>query len=307
MKQIVRYSYFFIILFFVAGFTSCVKDRNPGATDFSNLQPLLEIRDNISGVGNDAGLSNFSRATLHLLPADSTDTLNFYVNLASVNTLDKDLAVTVDINPAALTAYNGDPSHTVQFEMMPDSVYSLGTKTFTIPAGQRVAMVPVILYPNKIDPTKSYMLPLGIMQGQGVNISANYGTIYYHTIGNPYAGNYTVVGTRTNYTGAASGGVIAGVVDLASTGPKSASPESPTVVDITYANFDPSSFYIITFDPVTQTITDATVNADFTSTVSNFGVDFATYDAATKTIHIKSHYTNGAGNDRVIEETLTHQ
>lgn len=307
MKQIVKYSYFIIILFFVTGLTSCVKDRNPGATDFSTLQPLLEIRNNISGLGNDAGLSNFSRATLHFPGSDLADTLNFYINLASVNTLDKDLTVTVDVNPAALTAYNGDPSHAVQFEMMPDSVYSLATKTYTIPAGQRIALVPVIIYPSKIDPTKSYMLPIGILQAEGQNISANYGTIYYHTIGNPYAGNYSVVGTRTNYTGAASGGVVASVADLAANSPKAASPESPTVVDISYANFGTDAFYIITFDPATQTITDATVDEAFTSSVSNFGIDFANYDPATKTIHIKSHYTNSAGNDRVIEETLTHQ
>ncbi len=149
------------------------------------------------------------------------------------------------------------------------------------------------------------MLPISITDAQGLNISANYGTIYYHTIGNPYAGDYSVVGYRRNFTGASSGGIYSDI-DLADYSPKNAAPESPTVVDISYANFGPDAIYIITFDPATQTITDAAVDEDFVASVSNFGIDLAEYDAATKTIHIKSHYTNSVGNDRIIEEWLTH-
>ncbi len=304
MKQIVKYTYYtylIIILFFIASLSGCIKDRNPGATDFSNLKPLLEIRDNISGVGNDAGLANFSRATLIFLSTEP-DTTGFYVNIASVNPLTQDLNVTVDIDDAVISSYNATSD--VKYEKLPEGSYSFTQKQVTIKAGERVGLFPLILFPDKIDPTKDYMLPISIKDAQGQAISGNYGTIYYHTIGNPYAGNYSVVGTRTNYTGGASGGVVAGVTDLAGYSPKLAAPETKTTVVINYANFGSDANYHISFDTTTQTITD--VNIDLTG-VSNLSVDLAEYVAATKTIHIKSHYSNSAGNDRVIEETFTKQ
>jgi hypothetical protein len=191
MNKILKYSYFIVGFVLFAGMNACVKDRNDLATDFSNLQPLLEIRDNISGVGNDAGLANFSRATLSFAD-DTIDThiQSFYVNLASVNALNKDVSVTVGADQAALDAYNADAIHLTKFDMMPDSIYTIQNSQVTIAAGERVALISVQFTPSKIDPSKSYMLPISITDAGGINISGNYGTIYYHVIGNALAGNY---------------------------------------------------------------------------------------------------------------------
>lgn len=191
MKYILKFSYL-ITCVSLLGLGSCVKDRNDLATDFSNLQPLVEIRDNISGIGNDAGLSNFGKATLNF--GDDTTDLHiqsFYVNLASVYPLNHDLKVTVGVDQSALDAYNADPNNGTKFEMMPDSIYTLLQTQVTIPAGERVALVSVQFTPSKIDPSKSYMLPISVTDAEGTNISGNFGTIYYHLIGNPIAGSYS--------------------------------------------------------------------------------------------------------------------
>ena len=194
MKYLSNYSYLITGISLVFALGSCVKDRNDLATDFSNIQPIVEIRDNISGVGNDAGLANFGKAALNL-SADHPDTVSFYVNLASVNVMNHDISVTLAIDDAARVAYNADAlaadPNAVQYEPLPDSVFSFTQTQTTIPAGLRVGMVSVVFDKSKIpDPVKSYMLPITITDASGLTISGNFATIYYHVIGNPLAGNY---------------------------------------------------------------------------------------------------------------------
>ena len=242
---------------FLLTMSACVKDRNEQGTDFSNLQPLVEIRDNISGVGNDAGLANFGKASLNFT-ADP-DTVSFYVNLASVNVLNHDVTVTVDVSQDALDAYNADPAHTIKYDLMPDSVYSFIKKDVVIKAGERVDNVSIELYPSKIDPSKSYMLPVSITDAGGINISGNFGTIYYHLIGNPLAGNYYQSFYRYN--------------DIDTTLPPNStvfedqlvtvSPESPTTL------FLPESYL--------QTFTGGGISLSFTNTngvLSDFATSF---------------------------------
>jgi len=318
MNKILKYSYFIAGFVLFAGMNACVKDRNDLATDFSNLQSLVEIRDNISGLGNDAGLANFSRASLSFSHDDETDTAYFYVNIASVNTLSTELTVTIGVDADALAAYNADATHTVKFDAMPDSIFSIPQTEFTIPAGERVALVMVIFHPSKFDQSKSYMLPVSITDADGINISGNYGTIYYHSIGNPNAGiydydpanppiRYSYTGQIIySYPGPYPGGYT--TVDLRPYYPKTASPVDPTTISIPYANGFVDM--LITQDPSTGDITNITL-ADL-STVSNFLVYYSSFDAVTKTFHIISHYNNvadppGSGNDRIIDETFTKQ
>lgn len=188
-----QYPLFIAGLFMAACFSSCVKDRNDLNTDFSKLEALMEIR---TPVVNQSGLLNFAAATLFF--SGDPDTVSFYVNLASVNTLNRDITVNVDIDNAALEKYNASNSAGDPYELFPDSTFSFTQKQVTVKAGSRVAMVSVIYYPSKIDPSKNYMLPVSIKDASGINISANFSTIYYHVIGNPLAGNYFWDFTRWN-------------------------------------------------------------------------------------------------------------
>jgi hypothetical protein len=261
MNKILKYSYFIAGFVLFAGMNACVKDRNDLATDFSNLQPLLEIRDNISGIGNDAGLANFSRASLNFAN-DTTDThiQSFYVNLASVNVLSKDISVTVGVDQAALDAYNADASHTTKYEMMPDSIFTLLNTTVTIAAGERVALVSIQLTPGKIDPSQSYMLPISITAADGITISGNYGTIYYHVIGNPLAGNYLQDFYRWNDVPDTTGAPNSTVFEDE---PTPINPESPNTI------FLPESYL--------QTFTGGGISLSFTNNggvLSDFSVSF---------------------------------
>lgn len=194
MKQILKYSYFFaaVSMFFTLG--ACVKNRNDSATDFTQIKPIVEIRDNISGLGNDAGLAYFAKASLSFIGDPHTQ--SFYVNMASVYALDKDVTVTLGIDEAALAAYNADPLNPVKYELFPDSLYSFAENQVTIKAGERVALVSLEFFPTNIDGSKNYMLPISITDASGVDISGNFGTIYYHVVGNPFAGTYNWDFTR---------------------------------------------------------------------------------------------------------------
>lgn len=285
---------------------ACVKNRNANATDFSQITPILEIRDNISGIGNDAGLSNFGKASLSF--TSDTGTFSFYVNLASEFTLDHDITVTVGIDNAALQSYNADPANAVDYELMPDSIFSLPATQVTIKAHERVALVSVDVYANKIDPSKSYMLPISITDASGINISGNFGTIYYHVIGNCLAGTYDVVGTRTNYTGAVSGGIISSVTDLSANSPKIVIPVDPTHTLVDYANLGGSGWaYSLTYDCAAGGNLVAVGNdvALASALAGTFSITTATYDPELKQIYLLSTYTNTSGNARVVEEWLT--
>lgn len=189
--------YFILISGFasIVSLDSCVKNRNNLNTDFSGLQPMVELR---TPPPNVSGLLNFGTASLLLAGQPDPDTVIAYVNLASVNALGKDLQVTVDADNAALTNYNA--GSTIKYTLFPDSTFSILQKQVTVPAGQHVAAVKIVFHPNKIDFSKNYMLPLSIKDAQGVNISGNFGTIYYHQIGNPLAGSYLQSFSRWNNT-----------------------------------------------------------------------------------------------------------
>jgi len=152
--------------------SSCLKD-NP-AVDFSTVGTIIEILP-----PNGGGLENFDAAALEFTPTDAIDSADIDLNIASPQPLKKDLTITLDIDDDLRTAYN--TNHDTHFEAMPDSVFSFPVKSVTIPAGGRLDTVRVIFYPDKIDATKNYMLPVSIKDAQGETISGNFGSIYFHT------------------------------------------------------------------------------------------------------------------------------
>jgi len=163
--------------------TSCVKDRNVGP-DFSSTKPVLELRTPIDDI---AGLAYFGRAVIGTLP----DTVQFYANLASANTLSQDINVTIGVDPSRMDEYNSDDANALKYELLPDSAYSILETSGTIVAGQRIDSFQVAFFKDKIDPTRNYMLPIAITDGGNVLISKNMGLIYFHAIGNPLAGTYS--------------------------------------------------------------------------------------------------------------------
>ena len=274
------------------GFTSCLKDKNsPTNLSGTSSPAFIEIPG--------GGLGNFSGSALNV--SGTADTLVFYVNLAYKETFTKDITVNLDYDAAALAAYN--TGYINQYAKFPDSIFSFTQKQVVIKAGQRVAPVNLIVFPGKIDPTKNYMLPISVKDAQGTLISGNFGTIYYHLIGNPIAGSYNYVGTRMNYT-TAVGSALASTNNLSGT--KTASPVDAKNIAIDYANLGGSSWqYVITYDGTNISVAPNQTMSDGISSGS-FKVYFITYDKALKQIHVKTEYTNTAGAARLVEETFTH-
>lgn len=287
--------------------SSCIKNYRDGETQFSNLQPVVLIPE--------GGLAAFGSQALNYPPDDESDTFYFRINYAATNVAPADEKVTIGIDKAALDSYNGGSS--VQYKMFPSSIYSFTTTEVTIKAGQNYSdPIPVVVHPNKVDPTQNFMLPISISAAPGNTIiSSNFATLYLHFIGNPVAGTYNGTGVRNNYIGSISytyPGPIptpASVLDLTPYYPKVAAPDDPHTVEIPYVNLGNPYNLIVTMDDDLN-IVSVEPNATLAAILSNFSVYLAAYDKSTKTFHLITHYNNdpgGAGNDRIADETLVHQ
>jgi hypothetical protein len=152
-----------------------------------------------NGNGLGTGLEFFGGGTLTFPdPTALADTVFYIVNIAAPNPVSKATAVTVGVDPNIVTTYNADTNNAVKFEVMPDSLYSFINNSVTIQQGKYLDTIRMIFYPYKFDPTKSYMAPVTITDAAGTAISANFATIYFHTIGNAIAGAYLWDYTRWN-------------------------------------------------------------------------------------------------------------
>lgn len=178
-----------ILLAGVTLLSSCLKDDR--YVDFGASKPIVEIPL--------SGLSNFSKDAI----TDAGDTIvkQFAVNLASPSTLSTDLNVTLAVDPAIINSYYAQSDKSVIYLPMPAGSYVFTDTKVTISKGTRTKVVSVTFYKNKLDPSKSYMLPIKIADGGGQTISGNFGIKYYHFIGNDFAGTYKHQFTRTPPSG----------------------------------------------------------------------------------------------------------
>lgn len=302
-------------------FASCVKNRNDGATDFSQLAPVVQILE--------GGLKNFGASGLLFPGTDLSDTAYFTINYAASTTAPADVAVTLAVDDAARLAYNA--SHLVQYEKMPDSLFKFTQTAVTVKAGQNYSgPVKLTVYPSKISAANSYMVAITITAASGNNISGNFGTIYYHVIGNPLSGPYNLIGTRYNYSGTvsyagpvgANANIPAGFVsttNLTALSPKTALSVDAQTVTMSFSNLGFGSGFEFGY-LITGGIGFSTITLDYNAAflTGNSSIDrfiFAgSYIPPSPTqkpaFHFVTHYNNnpaGGGNDRIIDEAFTHQ
>ena len=180
-----------IIFFAITSLNSCIKD-DPNGVDSSNNTAKIVILEG----GMEA--ANFSGAGLSFPGTDATDTTYFHLNYAGNQVAPNDVTVTIGYDADALAAYNASSS-TLQYQKFPDSIYSFTSTTVKIKAGQSYSdAIPLAIFPSKVDGSQNYMLPISVKDAQGNAISGNFKTIYYHMIGNIFAGSYTVYYSRWN-------------------------------------------------------------------------------------------------------------
>ena len=303
----------------IFGLNACVKDRNPGATDFSNLAPTVSIVE--------GGLAKFSSQSLVFPGTDDSDTYAFRVNYAATTVAPRDITITLAYDAAALTAYNADPANQF-YNKFPDSIYQQLQTKVIIKKGQSYSnAINLVIFPSKIDPSKNYMLPVSIVDAEGIVIASNFRTIYFHLIGNPLAGPYKTVGKRYNYTGQVSWAgpsdpyptPFADGTTAAYNSIVIAAPVNSLTVKLINGNVpDPaggSAFYYITANDATFSSISYDQGPTFEAGYSNIKRYILNYSfigagiaASPKpTFHLITKYTNGGGNDRIVDQTFTHQ
>jgi hypothetical protein len=270
---------------------SCLKDKNQSA-NFSGeeTQPIVEIPE--------GGMGNFAASALNL--TSDPDTIIFHVNLASTEFLNHDVTVTIGYDAAALASYNARGG--LQYQKFPDSIYKLPTTKVTIKAGTRAVAIPLIMYTSKIDPTTNYMLPVTIMDASGVTPSGNFGTIWFHLIGNPIAGSYTHEWIRWNNatgTGTPTFDQIYGDA-FSPIDPNTIAVQSGTgvtyIVHFDGTNINNLSNFQASFDPADVAAAGITITSGPTVVLA---------DPVNKKYTFTFNYTNSAGSPRVIQDKFT--
>ena len=172
--------------------SSCLKDKSH-YVNFDTGQTFVDFPK--------GGLSGYGAQAITEAPADSVNgepntneaiTRAFAVNVASQNLPTAPTTVTlgIDTSKATIDALNkAEPG--IGYVAMPANAFSFTGTKVTVPAGQQYANTSVTFYKALLDPSKSYVLPIVIKDGGGKKISANLNTLFYHFIGNDFAGVYS--------------------------------------------------------------------------------------------------------------------
>lgn len=243
------------------------------------------------GTTVNSGLRYFANGALLYPPTDEVDTATYAVTIQG--TVTKDVTVTIATPEDALDDYlYGDK---INYQMMPDSVYDFVNTTAVIKAGQNYAEFKIAFYPNKIDFTKDLMLPVTATNDASLTTSSNFGFVYFHVVGNPYAGSY-----KSTYTLQRPG--VADVVQVENPKILIAKDKQILSQQAGKAVFNNSTitflFHVNEDNSVTiESDPDTDIKITPTSTPS-------TYDPATKTFHLYYEYLNASGLYRRFSETL---
>ncbi len=285
-------------------------------------QKIFTIQD-YGGTG-----ANFSNSALVFAdPTSTSEAVEYQIEYSTPTVSAQDIMVTVGVDAAAVATYNTSHPAGPQYQVLPANAYTLTTTQAKIPANQIIsAPLTITFNPSVIDVTKNYMLPITVKSATGAPADAKAasgtGTAYFHLIGNPLAGLYTVVGTRYNYTGsvawAGPPAAIPAGYSAAITVPttKLASPVDGQTVKLDFANDLGNAlgyYYLVTgnatFSSITVDYTQELLDASSSreTFITNYIAPSPTQKAS---FHVYTHYNNavgGGGNDRIMDELFTQQ
>lgn len=290
-----------VLAFLVVLSEGCVKEFKQTYTDFSTTQDAIILQG--------SGLASFNNANVVIGPS-TPDTVNLTVTVAlsSTNASASDVAVTLGVDDAKRTAYLTANPNAPAYLAFTSDMYQLVDTKVVVKAGQHYVTTTLRIFKAKVDVSKSWMLPISIMDGSGRLLTGNLNTSYYHIIGNPWAGNYTVTGTRANYSGSSATGTPSITV---LSGTKTALPVSATTIAIDYANLGGSGWqYLVTFNGGYTAVTDVSANDVMSAgiTAGSFVITAPwAFDPVAKKITVHTSYVNSAGALRIVDEVWVKQ
>ena len=183
-----------LVLLLSVSFTACLKDDGfdaglYGAVKNTSGQKFVSL---ITG-----GINNFAKSGI-LITTSATDvkTVEVIVSLDFGEKTTAPQTVKIGIDNSKIAPYNA--ANNKNFEAVNSDQVKLKATELTIPAGESYAKTTIEVFQNKFDPSKSYLIPITILEAPGASMSTNLNTRYFNINGNPFAGAYKHDFTRFN-------------------------------------------------------------------------------------------------------------
>ena len=143
------------------------------------------------------GVQNFAKSSI-LISTLSADvkTVEIIVSLDLGVKSTTAQTVKIGIDNSKIATYN--TANNKNFQPVTSDMVKIKATELTIPVGENYAKTTIEVFQNKFDPSKSYLIPISILEAPGATMSVNLNTRYFNVIGNPFAGAYKHDWTRFN-------------------------------------------------------------------------------------------------------------
>jgi len=192
---------------------SCLED-DKAALDPSGSQNILEFLDP-SVPSSPAGAIYPAWTTSFSVSPEAT--FNQVVSYSGPNPNNSDIQLVLSIDPIALDDFNEQMEElgSSTYSLLPSDNYSIPSMNVTIPKGETQISIPITVYPDKFDLSKSYAIPLRIASASRGIISAHFSVAVLATVvKNKYDGVYTVEGSMVTTTNPDFTGLYPKTVEL---------------------------------------------------------------------------------------------
>jgi hypothetical protein len=227
------------------GTTSCL-DGDQQNTPYNGSPTIVEMSYILPTSANlNSGLQFFAGQTLLLNPGHTADTITFGATVQGQFTEDVNVTISVNKDRVADNKVNDHLDYTLLTEGTQYKLITTPTQTVH-PGRTPFVEYQVVFFPQNIDFTKSFILPISVTNDKDLTVSSNFGTVYFHIIGNPIAGLYDWKFTR--YDNATGTGPIRADLswNFGENGDAVFLPDDPTTIETTTGYV--GGTYIITFD-----------------------------------------------------------
>jgi hypothetical protein len=253
--------------------TGCLKDDNYDdgryGINLDGASKIAEIAGPVDGFVN-----------IDLVGSPNDTTVDIVVVRLAGGVADKDVQVTLQLDPNVVDAYNTE--HGTSYVVPAATQFSIPSMTVTIPAGQKTGSLRLTAKPNNLFGADEYALGVKIasVSDPSVKVSGNFNSqVVGLTIRNKYDGEYTMTGTLVDVANAALTAKSPQRVHLITTGANS--------VYLHNAGTNVASFKDLF--PI--------LSAGSESAYGSFTPEF-TFDANNNVISVVNAYGQPAGNGR---------
>jgi hypothetical protein len=265
----------------------------------------------VNGVGKDnlilSWTGNFGTANTQVVQVTGAKAdYEMSATLSSSKAPTKDYTASVVVDEDIIDDINVGLADADKYFLLPDSTYEIPTTEINFTAGSRDADFTITFYPEKIDKSISYALPLALTTSdESIIVSGNLGVAKLAFIGNPFAGKYLSTYTLYRQTDA-SGSMATNSYENVE---RTLEPLDSKNLLNKYPGFE--WFGNTTIYHRLSVNANNTVNIqadpDAGVAIGPTAGKTSTYDPATQTFTLYYEYSNASGFFRRFEEVLVKQ